>query len=317
MQVSVVIPTYCRPRLLRRCLESLAAGQLQPAEIVVCDQSRDDATRVSIEALRAGLAPLVYLRLPRPNAAAARNAGLFAARSDLVAYLDDDCIAERQWLAALVNEYSGLSRTEPVVAVTGRVLPLFAGRRGVAVSSRTATKRRVFRAWRGELDRGEWAPWDIGTGGNLLASQAILAQIEGFDSHLGPGTSARAAEDIDLVYRLARVGTVGYQPNAVVYHPVNSRRQRLISRYSYGLGMGAMLAKHVAAGDPAARRLLGLYLRHQSANGFRRGVWGPPETLLVLAGVLAGLRIGRDTVRGRTTTRSDDANRAQSEGRSA
>jgi GT2 family glycosyltransferase len=154
----------------------------------------------------------------------------------------------------------------------------------VAVSSRTATARRVFQAAAGELDRGDWTPWDIGSGGNMLVRQATLATIGGSDPRLGPGTPNRAAEDIDLLYRLARAGTLGYTPAAVVYHAGKSRAARLRRRYAYGRGMGALLAKHWRAGDPAAARLVAFYLRHQGATAWRGGRWGLPESLLTLAG---------------------------------
>lgn len=280
---TVVIPTYGRPRALARCLRSLAAGYRLPDAIWVADQSADDATR----ALVAEWPAVTYHHLDRPNASAARNLGL-QAPTDLVAYLDDDCLADPAWLAALVGEMAGAPADGPV-SVTGRVLPLLGRRSSVPVAARAGAARRVFCAAAGELDGGAWAPWDVGSGANLLVARASLAAVGGFDPDLGPGTPARAAEDIDLLYRLARTGTIVYQPAAVVYHAATTRRARLARRYPYGLGMGAMLAKHLAAREPAARRLMGLYLRHQVAQALRGGRWGLPETLLVLAGAGRGL----------------------------
>jgi hypothetical protein len=155
----------------------------------------------------------------------------------------------------------------------------------VAVSSRTSTERRLFNGRDGSMERGEWAPWDAGTGGNILAPRTTLLAISGFDRSLGPGSPGAAAEDIDLLYRLARTGTIVYEPDGVVYHPLSTHRARLLSRYRYGRGMGAMLARHLARKDPAARQLLLLYVRHQGAQALRRGVLGPVEALLSLAGV--------------------------------
>jgi hypothetical protein len=140
------------------------------------------------------------------------------------------------------------------------------------------------------MARGEWAPWDTGSGGNILSPRQTLLDIGGFDTLLGPGTPTRAAEDIDLLYRLTQVGTIIYQPEAIVYHATKSRKDRLASRYVYGRGMGSMLAKHLASADrKTARQLLMLYIRHQGANVFRHGAWGPVETLLVLSGALGAL----------------------------
>ena len=140
------------------------------------------------------------------------------------------------------------------------------------------------------MARGEWAPWDTGSGGNILSPRQTLLDIGGFDTRLGPGTRARAAEDIDLLYRLTLAGTIIYEPGAVVYHAAKSRKEHLASRYPYGRGMGALLAKHLASRErQTARQLLMLYVRHQAANVFRHGVWGPIESFLVLSGAMGAL----------------------------
>jgi GT2 family glycosyltransferase len=175
------------------------------------------------------------------------------------------------------------------------------------VSSRTSPHERRFRAGNGELERGAWAPWDVGTGANLLASRSVLLSIGGFDTSLGPGTPAAAAEDIDLLFRLARIGTLIYEPAAAVYHPATTRRRRLGSRLRYGRGMGSMLAGRMRAGDPAARALSSLYFRHQVAQAVRTGWWGPLEGSLTLLAYGAGLaRVMRQPRAGRRDRPSTD-----------
>lgn len=293
--VTVVIPTLGRPHLLRRCVQSVLAGALPPERIIVCDQSNDSSTRLVVEGFQGRGSAVLYLHLPSANASAARNAGLYAATTDLVAFTDDDCVADGNWLAALVSAYKSTGRKEIVSGVTGRVVPLHTSRGGVAVSSRLSQEPHHFRAWEGGMERGEWAPWDVGTGANILAPRSILLGIGGFNPRLGPGSDAEAAEDVDLLYRLARAGTLVYEPRAAVQHPTSTRRERTRSRAKYGRGMGAMLALHLQAGDPAAKRLISLYLRHQSAQALGRGTWGPVEAVLVLGGAAgplarAGLR---------------------------
>ncbi len=288
--ISVVVPTMNRPDALRECIESVLGGEMRPKQVIIADQSKSNSIRLMVEGLTSVGTDLRYLHLQRPNASAARNAGLRAAQTELVAFIDDDCTAGHEWLAALVGEYSESRAIESVAAVTGSVLPSFSDKSGVATSSRASTERRVYRASEGGMARGEWAPWDTGSGGNILSPRQTLLDIGGFDIRLGPGTPARAAEDIDLLYRLARAGTIIYQPGAIVYHAAKSRKEHLASRYPYGRGMGAMLAKHLASGErKTARQLLILYVRHQAANTFRRGAWGPVESFLVLSGALGAL----------------------------
>ncbi|MEO6456992.1 MAG: glycosyltransferase [Chloroflexia bacterium] len=290
----MVIPTMNRPSALRECIQSVLDGEMQPEQIIVSDQSKSNSTRLMVEghewSTGGSSVNVKYLHLQRPNASAARNAGVRATRTELVAFIDDDCIAHRGWLAALVGEYIDSKNMESISSVTGSVLPAFSSRGSVATSSRSSPERRVYRASEGGIDRGEWAPWDTGSGGNLLCPRRTLLDVGGFDTRLGPGTPARAAEDIDLLYRLARAGAIIYQPHAVVYHAAKSRRDHVASRYPYGKGMGSMLVKHLATEDSrTARQLLMLYIRHQGANAFRHGAWGPLESFLVLSGAVGAL----------------------------
>ncbi|MEO5951804.1 MAG: glycosyltransferase family 2 protein [Chloroflexia bacterium] len=284
--VSVVVPTMDRPELLRRCVQSVLRGERSPDRLVICDQSRDTSTEQFAQELARDYQLIEYVRMERPHASQARNAGFYVSSTTLVAFIDDDCIAGSRWLSALVGRYETASNLEKVSAVCGSVLPIrnhdSSGK--VPVSSRTSSRLRFFRRdATGQAFRG-WAPWDAGTGGNMLSPRSALLGIGGFDDRLGPGSFAGAAEDIDLLYRLSRVGTLVYEPEAPVYHPMQSRGGRLHRRISYGRGMGAMLALHMAGGDTSARDLLLLYLRHQIANSARHGIWGLPETALQLAG---------------------------------
>lgn len=288
LTTTVVIPTVSRPALVARCLRSVLAGERQPHEVIVCDQSSDERTANVVRSMN-DVGTITYLRLPVAAVSAARNLGIGHARSDLVAFIDDDCIAEPKWLNVLVDAYSRTAAFENVGAVAGSVLPLPSGAAGVPLSSRTSPDARRFRAMGSELERGLWAPWDVGTGANLLAARNVLLAIGGFDPTLGPGTAAAAAEDIDLLYRLARVGTLVYEPGAAVYHPCTTRLRRLSSRIRYGRGMGAMLAGRIRAGDPAAWTLSSLYLRHQLAQGVRSGRWGPLEASLTMVGFGEGI----------------------------
>lgn len=307
--VTIVIPTLGRPHLLRRCVMGVLSGDMKPDRIIVCDQSNDSSTRLVAEGFQNHGVNLTYIHLSQLGASAARNAGISAAKTELIAFIDDDCVPDHRWLSSLHEAYRQACAEEEVAGVTGRVLPLPTKKGGLAVSSRISNQSRRFRAHEGGLERGEWAPWDVGTGANILVPRATLLSLGGFNTKLGPGTPAMAAEDVDLLYRLARVGTLVYEPQATVYHPTVSRRARTRSRSIYARGMGAMLGEHLLAGDPAALPLISLYLRHQTMQAFRYDAWGPVEALLTLVAgaggplAKAGLKYTLNSRRGSTAQR--------------
>ncbi len=118
--VSVVIPTFNRADLVERCLEALAQQSYRPLEVIVVDDcSSDDTSRVLSTFERAH--PELSLRIMRNEeqrgANPSRNRGIAASAGELVAFEDDDCIAEPDWIEHLVSGFVH----ERVGAVTGLV----------------------------------------------------------------------------------------------------------------------------------------------------------------------------------------------------
>src|SRR3712207_5560384 len=96
--VTVVVPTRGRAAYLVVTLDSLLRQRTRiPHEILVVDDGATDGTRDV--AARAGVRCLSHARPHSLNAA--RNTGIRASRSPLVAFVDDDVEAPPRWLDAL------------------------------------------------------------------------------------------------------------------------------------------------------------------------------------------------------------------------
>lgn len=108
MQTSIVIPTYRRPEDLRRCLASIRRSERTPDEVLVVHRHDDVATQAVIAEEQ--VSSLSYILKPvqvsRPGAVAAYNAGLDAAKGEIVAIIDDDTVIHVDWLAKLVSTYA-------------------------------------------------------------------------------------------------------------------------------------------------------------------------------------------------------------------
>ena len=87
MKIAVVIPTFNRAQLLLRCLRSVAAQTLAPAEVIVVDDGSTDATE---RLVRQHFPTVRYLRQAAGGVSRARNHGVLAARSEWLAFLDSD-----------------------------------------------------------------------------------------------------------------------------------------------------------------------------------------------------------------------------------
>lgn len=89
MTVSVVIPTYNRPSLLRAAIESALSQSTRPLEVLVCDDGHSSETAMVAAAF--GSASVRYLPGPHTGAPALpRNRGIAAAAGEWIAFLDDD-----------------------------------------------------------------------------------------------------------------------------------------------------------------------------------------------------------------------------------
>lgn len=199
IKVSVVVPTYRRPDLLARCLDRLAAQAYdrEAYEIIVVDDAVCPRTERVVKA-RAGNCPVLrYLPVPASTGpAAARNRGWQAARGEIIAFTDDDCLPEPGWLQAGV---AGFVNGE--VGVMGRiVVPL-------------PPHPTDYQLDQSHLERSEFVT------ANCFYRRQALAEVEGFDERF----TTAWREDSDLLFRLQqRYDSAHFfacAPEAVVHHP--------------------------------------------------------------------------------------------------
>lgn len=103
--ITVLIPTRNRPAPLARALRSLAALALPPdfaVDVLVVDNSADGNAAAVVDAATLPF-PARCIAAPQPGVATARNTGVAAAEGEIVAFLDDDCEAQPDWLDAQVT----------------------------------------------------------------------------------------------------------------------------------------------------------------------------------------------------------------------
>lgn len=239
-EMSVAISTLDRPDSLARCLDALLAGEVLPAEVIILDQSQNDATRLIVAQRQVSTVPIIYIHQKRRGLSASRNAAIVRASFPIIAITDDDCVPDSGWIAAIERTFA--SPTAPH-ALTGRVLPLGPETPGTfAAATRTSTVRTEY--------SGKALPWLIGSGNNFAVKKDWFSCVGGCDERLGVGSPGKAAEDMDLFYRHLRAGArIRYEPDALVYHQRQSTNQRLATRWSYGYGIGAFCSMWLRRGD--------------------------------------------------------------------
>jgi len=226
--LSIVVPVYNQSRLLLRLLESLAAmdNASQVEVIVVDDKSTDDTVAATRE----------WLRTPRPftgqliemerngGPGKARNAGARAARAEVVAFTDSDCVVAPGWANALLR---AMAPESGIVGVGGKVLALSME----SIFARYNVYNRSL-----EPQRSPWYPIPFLITCNCCYLKSALLEVGGFAEYIPhPGGEDIAASI--LIYKAG--GRFAYADDALVYHDFRDSVRNFIKTWrNYGYGCG-------------------------------------------------------------------------------
>jgi len=262
--VSILIPFRDEPRLLRTCVESIAATtSSHTVELVLIDNGSTDPETLTLVERLADSSDVHVLVDPRPfNWAALNNAGAHEARGEILLFLNNDIEAHRGgWLSALCAQ-----ALRPDVAAVGARL-LYPDRRlqhcGLVVGL-TGAAGHVLGGLAGSdggyLHMAVCArECSAVTGACLATRRDIFELLDGFDEELGV--------DLNDVDYCLRAGTKGlrtiYEPAAeLIHHESPSRGTaggvgdvvRFVDRWKDSIAGGdRYLNPHLTRADPSCR----------------------------------------------------------------
>lgn len=120
LKISVIIVTYNRASMLADVLTSLTTQLRQPEEVIVVDNNSVDTTKQVAESFNDRL-NICYIFESIQGTSFARNTGIKNATGDIVVFLDDDCIAQKEWLYYLERPFL---RDPSIGIVGGEILGL-------------------------------------------------------------------------------------------------------------------------------------------------------------------------------------------------
>lgn len=218
---TVVIPTYNRPALLLRAVESVMVQRVQAHEVIVVDNGTERIDRASLpERVRLVVAPA------RSGASQARNIGVAGAQSDYVAFLDDD----DYWHEGYIEAMQFAVQRQPQVALFAGALHDSECKEPVPTKNQAKSHDLISLVRRN--------PGFVGS--NLVVERSVYLRLGGFDSKL------LASEDTDLVIRhLESGGEVLRVPEAIAYYDASHEHVRLSNVANLVDGKRVLVAKHV------------------------------------------------------------------------
>jgi len=227
MKITVILCTYNRCRSLSKSLESLVSQTLPAAidwEVLVVDNnSRDETRGVAEEFCRRYPGRFRYIFEPRAGKSNALNTGVREALGEILAFIDDDAMAEPSWLQNLTAELHG----SEWAGAGGRILPEKSfsppGWLSAELPSSFAPLALV------DLGPQSGPLSESPSGTNMAFRREIFQRYGGFRTDLGPQPNSpnpQKCEDSEFGHRLLAAGErLRYEPSAVVFHAVPEIRR--------------------------------------------------------------------------------------------
>src|SRR3989338_5963284 len=184
--ISVVVPAYNCRGTIDRCIQALKNLDLKNYEIIIVDDGSTDGTQDMLKKAASG--KMRCMRQENAGPAAARNTGAKAARGEILAFTDSDCVPYPGWLDHVARQFAD----KGVVGVEGAI----------------------------ETDRMAVLTQSVKSEGGRFLTANMFYRKKDFLAEGGFDERFRRAfrEDTDMAIRMMSLGRIVYEPTSKVYH---------------------------------------------------------------------------------------------------
>lgn len=274
IQISVIICTYGPSKYLRTAINSVINQTISPDtyEIIIVDGNfKNDKNSLFIEFNE--FPNFQYIKEQTPGLSVARNTGCLLAKGQIIAFMDDDAIADINWLKNIHNTFS--KNSEDVAAVGGKIEPIFEKEKPAWLSDDLLNGLSL-------LDLGDFSiilnPEQFLYGTNMAFRRAVVAKLNGFNKNLGrKGKNLLSNEEIYLQKKISKTGHLRiYNPEIKVKHHISAHRltkEWLIERY-YWQGISNSVMKRIEDNPSKLERWYLAFLKAFHLFGFVKDIKG-------------------------------------------
>jgi len=217
LTVSVIIPTYNRVNYLKNTINSLLNQTNMPYEIIVIDDGSTDGTKEYLEEISQKYKIIKCFYQKNSGPAKARNLGIKKARGNIIAFLDDDEIAHKNWIKVIVETFKKFDN--------------IGGVGGPYIEERSKNIYEKYLKLQFNITNSKNFKKLPYLGGNTAFCKKVLQEIGGFDEKLIRG------EDVDLSFRIRLKGyKIIYNKDMIIYHFNNCKNCIDLIKKGYNLG---------------------------------------------------------------------------------
>lgn len=204
-RISVIVPTYNRLDSLKQQINALLSQNMptNDYEIIIINDGSTDGTREYLDQVTQFYPELIALHQTNGGPARARNTALRIAKGNIVAFTDDDCIADSNWLKVIDENWC-----DTIVGLQGA----------------TYTDRENITPLTHQIDN-ESGHNSVPTC-NAAYLRSTLLNAGGFDESFPYAHN----EDADLSWRMQQFGEVKFCSEMRVYHPPRKDSFRKVAR---------------------------------------------------------------------------------------
>lgn len=227
MKFSLIMATLGRFDDVRIFLDSLLLQSYMDFELIIVDQNTEDTLNNIVKPYKSKFY-IKHVRIKERGLSLARNVGIKYATGDIIAFPDDDCVYS-EGILTFLNKFFLDNKNVDFVTFRLRDKDSLEDANLKWYDKDTPiTYKNIFRT---------------------VISPSIFVRVKNindiyFDENLGVGRRFGSGEESDMILELIYRGYNGlYLNNFIIYHP--NKKESLNKIYSYGLGYGATIKKHV------------------------------------------------------------------------
>jgi GT2 family glycosyltransferase len=239
---SIVIPHWNGKHFLQPCLDALRAQSYQPIEVIIVDNASADGSQ---QYIKDNYPEVCLIELPENRGfTGACNAGMEAAKGEIVALLNNDTEVHPDWVKSIVDAFE---RHSDVGIVASKML-LYSKRNHIhTAGDGFTTDGRPFNRGVWQKDEGQFDSEEFvfsACGGSSAYRREVLDTIGLLDDDF-----FFLMEDVDISWRAQLAGwRTLYTPHAIVYHHLSATGGGVTASYYDGRNSLYVLVKNLPTG---------------------------------------------------------------------